>query len=204
MAELRELEHEVQLRRQDRRRRRLSRSILSRELVQKIGRMIAAGSDKKTVAEAVGVSRKTFWAWMTQGRREHDEGQHTLHAYLAEVVTQADARRRMKMETSTYGHALEDGRLGLQMLGKMDRETWGDHEAPRTVNINIGITPDMRLLAERLTSDELFTLCGLLEKAFGSGGAGDVEGNAGSSEPDGLHAVDVPGVSRQLAPSTDS
>ena len=193
-------DHRVNLRKQ---RRRGRRSHLDRKLVHKIVKLIASGADQATAAESLGYARQRMWDWMKKGREHHQAREHTIYAYLYQCVLQADGAKRQKLERSTYAHAMNDGRLGLSMLGKMDRETWGDKPEGPTVNINIGVTPDMRLLAERLTPDELADLARLLAKAFGSEGAGGGDSAAGAIESPGVHAIDVPGIPGQLAPPTD-
>jgi transcriptional regulator with XRE-family HTH domain len=176
---------------------------LDQEMADKMGGWIRAGATRASVAKAAGIGVQTLWRWLRRGRKEWKDGLHTIHAYLAQTVENAEGDRQVVLEQATYGHALKDGAIGLRALSKYDRETWGD--APTAaINVHVNVTPDVRLLAERLTPDELAQLGNLLAKAFGPVDAPDGGSAPVPDEPDGVHAIDVPGVPTQLASSSDS
>jgi hypothetical protein len=76
------------------------RTVLSKELLEKICSFIRAGTYDYVAAEACGVSRRTFFNWLERGEGRSERRQSPLHVHFVRAVRQAQAECRAAAEVT--------------------------------------------------------------------------------------------------------
>ena len=108
-------------------------------------------------AANAGIGRTTIWRWMDKGKAG-EEPYATLNADMQLAYDQGEAA----MTQAVYDKALEDPRVGLHVLERVNRREWGRDPGPL-----IGITVNLNEADPSAVMREIVANLGLIAQAGG-------------------------------------
>lgn len=120
--------------------------LLTPEILEAVGQLLAEGNFKETVADFLGIDRKTWWNWEQRGEREPD----SIYGEFFHVVKKASAAAEILLVRS-----IRLGFEGWQSKAWIAERRFPQHWGKR---VEITLRHETERLAEEhgLDADELY------------------------------------------------
>jgi len=175
-------------------------SKLTPKVADKLCKVIASGNYASTAYRAAGIAERTFYDWMEKGEHDLRYSIESEYADLYGRIKEAEAKREERLCLLVSTQAVRDWRAAAWMLRVMHPKRYGDRiDLNYAGDIEVRHSVDTRKMLENLDDEELNQLRAILGKA----NRGGHNGRAVEATSNRVHVLDVPTISRQLAPSGD-
>ena len=109
---------------------------LTPEIQAEIVKRLKIGCYAKTVVEAVGINRATYYRWLERGERSKklaEEGkkipkEEKIYCDFCDSVRQADAEGEVSITAMIFNQVKDDWRAGMELLARKYPERWARKE----------------------------------------------------------------------------
>lgn len=139
-----------------------ARSILTDELIERIGSFIEKGNFYSTTIKAVGIAEMTFYTWKRRGLELIEEGKKGSSTFekqcikLVHALNEAEAKAEAKHVENINKHSLDDWKASAWYLERKHNERWGRKE---TTKLEGGLTnTNANIDLSQLSDDEIEAL----------------------------------------------